>query len=103
MVGEKTFKGTSMHFTEKGILVTCKNPAPLNARGEVRLGFPGVDNAFELTGEVVWTNLHGAGDSFSPKGMGIKFINTEKETESLLAEIAAQYDSHGSIYSCYFG
>ena len=102
MVGDKTFKGTSMHFNERGMLVMCKHPAPLNAKGEMTLIFPGINNPVEVAGEVVWTNIHGVGDSFSPKGMGIKFVNIERETERLLSELASQYESHSSIYACYY-
>lgn len=102
VVGERTFKGTSMHFSEKGMLVMCKNPAPLNAKGKITLSFPGFRNLVELTGEVVWTNIHGPGDSLSPKGMGIRFVNIDRELERLLSELAAQYESHGNIYACYY-
>ena len=101
-VGERTFKGTSMHFNERGMLVLCKTPPPLNAKGKLTLRFPGLKNAIELNGEVIWTNIYGSGDSLSPKGMGIKYINAERETERLLADLAEQYESLGSIYSCYY-
>jgi hypothetical protein len=34
--------------------------------------------------------------------MGIKYINAEREVERLLAELAEQYESLGSIYTCYY-
>ncbi|MDR3567164.1 MAG: PilZ domain-containing protein [Syntrophobacteraceae bacterium] len=100
--GENTFSGASTHFNEKGMLVMCKNPAPLNSKGKVTLGFPGLKNPVELNAEVVWTNIHGTGDSLSPRGMGIRFGNVERDTERLLAELSTQYESLGSIYSCYY-
>jgi len=102
VVGERTFKGTSMNFSEKGMLVICKNPAPLNAKGEMTLSFPGLRNPVELTGEVVWTNIHGPGDSLSPKGMGIRFVNIDRDQQRLLSELATQYESIGGIYACYY-
>ena len=102
VVGEKTFKGTSMHFNERGMLVMCRNPAPLNAKGKMSLSFPGLMHPVELIGEVVWANIYGPGDSLSPKGMGIKFVNIERDMERLLSELAAQYESLGSIYACYY-
>jgi hypothetical protein len=101
-VGESIFQGTSMHFNEKGMLVLCKAPAPLNAKGKLTLRFPSLNNAIELNGEVVWTNIYGAGDSFSPKGMGIRYINADRDVERLLGELAEQYESLGSIYTCYY-
>ena len=102
MVGDRIFKGTSMHFSEKGMLVLCKNPAPLNAKGKLMLRFPGLRTTIELNGEVVWTNIYGSGDSLSPKGMGIRYINIDRELERLLSDLAEQYESVGSIYSCYY-
>ena len=101
-VGERAFKGTSMHFNERGMLVLCKNPAPLNVKGKLILRFPGIKNPIEVNGEVVWTNIYGSGDSFSPKGMGIKYINADRELERLLNELAEQYESVGNIYACYY-
>jgi hypothetical protein len=101
-VDEKTFKGTCTHFNERGMLVLCKNPAPLNAKGKMTLRFPGVKNALEVSGEVVWTNIYGSGDSLSPKGMALKFTGLEKDMERLLTGLAEQYESLASIYSCYY-
>ena len=100
--GEKTFSGASTHFSDKGMLVLCKNPATLNLKGRVTLRFPGFKNALELAGEVVWTNIHGTGDALSPRGMGIKFAGVERDTERLLLELSSQYESLGSLYSCYY-
>ena len=66
------------------------------------LRFPGLKHEIELNGEVVWTNIYGSGDSLSPKGMGIKYINADRDIERLLAELAEQYESLGSIYTCYY-
>lgn len=91
-----------MHFSERGMMVMTKNPAPLNARGKLVLRFPGFKNLIELQGEVVWTNIYSPGDSLSPKGMGIKYVNAERDTERLLTELATQYESLTSIYGCYY-
>ncbi|MEN6438396.1 MAG: PilZ domain-containing protein [Syntrophobacter sp.] len=101
-VGDQPFTGTSIHFSERGILVMSKTPAPLNAKLKLILQFPGFKNALELKGEVVWSNIYGAGDSLSPKGMGVKFMNVERDMERLLAELATQYECAGSVYSCYY-
>jgi Tfp pilus assembly protein PilZ len=101
-LGDQTFRGTSIHFSDHGMLVQCKDPAPLNAKVRLVLQFPGFKNTLELNGEVVWTNIHGAGDSLAPKGMGVKFSNIERDLERLMAELATQYESFGSVYSCYY-
>lgn len=101
-VGEQSCRGSSLHFSERGILVTCSEPAALNSKLKMVLQFPGFRNPIELQGEVVWTNIHGPSDSLSPRGMGVKFIALDREVERLLAELAGQYDCFGSIYGCYY-
>ena len=91
-----------MHFSERGMLVLCKTPAPLNAKGKVNISFADLKNSIEAMGEVVWTNIYGAGDSLSPKGMGIKFVNVERDLERTLGQLASQYESVGSIYACFY-
>lgn len=99
---DQVCKGTSLHFNERGILVACSEPAPLNKRLKLILMFPGFKNPVELQGEVVWSNIHGPADSLSPRGMGVKFLNLDREVERLMADLAAQYEAFGSIYSCYY-
>jgi Tfp pilus assembly protein PilZ len=86
--GENLFTGISTHFSNKGILVISKNPAPLHTKGTVSLRFPSLQNPVDLAGEVVWTNVHGAGDSLSPRGMGIRFTGSEKDVDDLLLDLA---------------
>ncbi|MCU0572873.1 MAG: PilZ domain-containing protein [Syntrophobacteraceae bacterium] len=95
-------RGTSMHFSERGVLIECQEPLPLNSKVKVVLQFPGFKNTIELQGEVVWTNIHGPNDALSPRGMGVKFLTVERETERLLADMAGKYDATASIYSCYY-
>ena len=98
----QTGRGTSMHFSERGVLVECQEPLPLNSKLKVVLQFPGFKNTIELQGEVVWTNIYGPNDALSPRGMGVKFVAVERDTERLLAEMSGKYDATASMYSCYY-
>jgi len=100
--GDVVGTGTSTHFHEKGMLILCRNPIPLNGKVKLSLHFPGFKNPLELQGEVVWSNIYGPSDSLSPRGMGVKFLNVERDMERLLGELAEQYGALGSIYSCYY-
>ena len=95
-------KGTSIHLSERGMLVNCPFPAPLNKKIKLVLLFPGFRNPVEIQGEVVWTNIHGSVDSHTPRGMGVKFLGVDRDLERMLGELSAQYDSLKSIYSCYY-
>ncbi len=98
----KSGQGSSIHFSERGMLVNCSDPVPVDKKIKLTLQFPGFKNLIELQGEVVWTNIHGPNDALSPRGMGVKFSNVERDTERLLAELASQYEAFGSAYNCFF-
>ena len=98
----QTVYGNSLHFNERGMLVNCQQPVALNKKVKLVLQFPGFRNAIEIQGEVVWSNSRGHADTLTPRGMGVKYLNVEREVERLLAEIAGQYETFGSIYSCYY-
>jgi hypothetical protein len=99
---EGTGRGTSLHFNERGMLVSCERPLKLNTKVRMTLLFPGFRNPLEMNGEVVWTNIYGPNEALSPRAMGVKFVNLERDTERLLAELAAQYDVLSSAYSCFY-
>jgi Tfp pilus assembly protein PilZ len=96
-------QGASVHFNERGMLVQCSKPVQLNKRIRLVLRFPGIEQSVELQAIVVWTNLHGAADSFTPRGMGVKFLSVDRAIERLLAKLSSQYDTiAGGAYRCYY-
>jgi len=99
---DKMFSGTSVHFSDGGMLVICQQPARLYTKVKLGLRFPGFKSPLKISGEVVWTNIHGPADSLSPRGMGVKFLNLDRDTERLLGDLARSYESYGSNYNCYF-
>ena len=101
-MGDEVRRGTSLHFNERGILVVCDQPAPLNTKLRLILEFPGFKNSIELNGEVVWTNIYGVTGQLVPRGMGVKFLNLDRDVERMLADLAAIYESFASIYGCYY-
>ncbi|MHC1741465.1 MAG: PilZ domain-containing protein [Syntrophobacteraceae bacterium] len=101
-IGDQPEQGSSMHFNERGMLVQCDKPAALNQKLRLILRFPGFRNDIELQGEVVWTNIHGSNDPLCPRGMGVKFLNLERDTERLLTDLSGQYEALSSIFSCYY-
>lgn len=102
MIGDQVFSGTSMHFNEGGMLILCHQPAPLYSKLLLALKFAGLKQALKLSGEVVWTNVHGPADSLSPRGMGVKFVSLDQDVEKVLQEQTDQYGSSGDMYSCYY-
>ena len=101
-MGDEVCRGSSLHFNERGMLIMYQDPEPLNAHLKIILQFPGFKNPIELQGDVVWTNIHGTADSLAPRGMGVKFVNLDRDVERLLAELSERYEAFGSIYSCYY-
>jgi hypothetical protein len=102
VVGDRVSTGTSVHFNDVGILILCTQPARLNAKLQLALRFPGMRYPITASGEVVWTNIYGPADSLSPRGMGVKFVNLDRDTARLLVDLARNYESYTTSYSCYY-
>jgi Tfp pilus assembly protein PilZ len=101
-IGDEVRHGTSLHFNERGILVVCDRPAPLNTKVKLVLEFPGFKNPIQLSGEVVWTNIYGNVGPLTPKGMGVKFLNLDRDLERMMADLAAMYECYTSMFGCYY-
>lgn len=99
---EEVRHGSSLHFSERGILVLCDQPLPLNTKFRLVLEFPGFKNSIDVRGEVVWTNIYGPSDALCPRGMGVKFVNLDRDVERMLADLAAIYEVFGTVYGCYY-
>lgn len=95
-------RGTSVNFHERGMLVKCDKPAPINKRLKLVLKFPGLEQSLEIQGVVVWTNIHGPADDLTPRAMGVKFLNVDRNLERLLAKLASHYEAQGGGYRCYY-
>ena len=102
MDDQQAGEGTSVHFNERGMLINCDKPAPLNKRLKLVLRFPGIEHSLEIQAIVVWTNAHGPADAFTPRGMGVKFLSLDRNVERLLAKLSTQYETHGKLYKCYY-
>ena len=102
IVDDEVFSGTSVDFNDGGMLVLCQQPARLNTKLKLALKFPGFKNPIKVSGEVVWTNMYGPADSLSPRGMGVKFLNLDRDIERLLEGLARTYEPLGSKCGCYF-
>ncbi len=102
IVDDEVFSGTSVDFNDGGMLVLCLQPARLNTKLKLALKFPGFKNPVKVSGEVVWTNIYGPADSLSPRGMGVKFLNLDRDMERLLGDLARSYESLSSNCGCYY-
>jgi Tfp pilus assembly protein PilZ len=96
-------QGSSVHFNDRGMLIQCSKPVQLNKRIKLVLRFAGVEHPLEVQAIVVWTNLHGPADSFTPRGMGVRFQSVDRTAERLLSKLATQYEAVvGGAYRCYY-
>lgn len=94
--------GISAGFHERGMLVKCDKPAPLNKRLKLTLKFSELEQSLEIHAVVVWTNIHGSADDLTPRAMGVKFLNVDRNLEQLLTGLASHYEARGGGYGCYY-
>ncbi|MBC7358138.1 MAG: hypothetical protein H5U10_06345 [Desulfacinum sp.] len=100
--GDNKGLGRAIHFNERGMLVLCKDPAPIQTRVRLSLLFPGFQKPLEVEGEVIWSNLYGPDDAATPRGMGIKFLQLDSSIARILGDLSLQYQSYGTQYEIYY-
>ena len=69
-----------------GIFIRTNSPEPAGTRINLRFTPPGLDEALELEGEVIWVNPYRPGDreNINP-GMGVQFIElTAQQREQIV-------------------
>ena len=75
-----------------GIFVQTNSPEPAGTRLNLRFTPPGMGEALELEGEVIWVNPYRPGDreNLNP-GMGIKFVDLTPELRQRLTEFVKTF------------
>ncbi len=102
-VEDKVLHGTSVSFSDAGMLVLCRQPVELNTKLRLLLQFPDMKKPIEIWGEVVWTNIHGPDDIITPRGMGVKFTPDDADTPRMLVELSSLYINTTEVsYHCYY-
>jgi len=93
----KVVEGATLTVGPSGVFVSCAQPLKLNETCEVRIKVKEGNEPVHAIGEVVWSNIHGQDDYYTPRGMGIKFTQlADKDRELISAEVARQLQRKGT-------
>jgi len=98
----QTRKGHTTHFSDTGMMIFCREPAPLNTKLALTIRIPGVEKPVKLSAEVVWTNIFGSEDAITPRGMAVKFLELDAGLARMLFEVSAKYQAYGDQYAAYY-
>lgn len=85
---ETVVSGHSMNLSRRGIFIRTPHPLPVNQKLTLRFRLPGIAEAFQVHGEVIWSNPKPA--KTYPQGMGVKFLDLPREREEQLGTFVAQ-------------
>jgi len=93
----KVIEGATLTVGPSGVFVSCARPLKLNETCEVRIKVKDRDDPIHAIGEVVWSNIYGQDDYYTPRGMGIKFTQiSDKDRDFISAEAARHLRREGA-------
>ena len=82
---ERSIDGVTLHLSTNGAFVSCANPLRLNEVFDLTINIPNSDRPLKISVEVVWSNIYGPDDEFSPRGMGVRFLEISSEDRKVIA------------------
>ena len=87
----KVIEGATLTVGPSGVFVSCAQPLKLNETCEVRIKVKERNDPIRAIGEVVWSNIHGQDDYYTPRGMGIKFTQIPEKDRDFISAEAVRY------------
>ena len=79
-----TFSGWGTNLSSGGVFVNAQSAPPVDTAVEILLQLPGQPEC-KLHGRVAWTRQ--VGPEVDAPGMGVQFLETDAETQKLVAEM----------------
>jgi Tfp pilus assembly protein PilZ len=93
----KVIEGATLTVGPSGVFVSCAQPLKLNETCELRIKAKDRNDPIHAVGEVVWSNIHGQDDYYTPRGMGIKFTQiSDKDRDFISAEVVRHLRREGA-------
>ena len=91
-------EGETLDCSAKSAFIRCSKPLRLNEVFAMTIDAP--NRRLIVNAEVVWSNIHGRDDEITPRGMGVRFLDIEREDQDFIAKIVAGL-SLGKVASDY--
>jgi Tfp pilus assembly protein PilZ len=87
----KVIEGVTLNVSPSGVFVSCAQPLKLNDTCEMRITATERKDPLHAIGEVVWSNIHGQDDYYTPRGMGIKFTRIADKDRDFISTEAVRH------------
>jgi uncharacterized protein (TIGR02266 family) len=98
-VRNETLSNYTSNFSAGGVFIRTIDPAPINETIQVRMRIPEINQAIEVSGQVVWTNEYETSRKKSClPGMGVKFLGLHQETQEILARYVQEKLSNDPVW-----
>ena len=82
--------GVITNINNNGAFIRCHKPLRLTETCKLTIDSP--DHPIQdVTAEVVWTNIYGPDDDFSPRGMGVRFTGIPEDDLKFLRDLVSEY------------
>ena len=83
---EGSADGVVLNINKNGAFIRCHKPLRLTETCKLSIDSP--DQPIQdVTAEVVWTNMYGPDDDFTPRGMGVRFTEMAEQAENFLRKL----------------
>lgn len=86
---EGSADGVVLNINKNGAFIRCHKPLRLTETCKLSIQSP-EHSIQNVTAEVVWTNMYGPDDDYSPRGMGVRFTEMAKQAESFLRKLVSE-------------
>jgi len=86
--GTDSYIHHTMDLSLRGLYIVTGSPLKVGSPVTVSFSLPGFDHSFNIKGSVVRNNLGGVSEG--PPGMGIEFVDLDKEDERVLVQFVVQ-------------
>jgi PilZ domain len=87
--GEEEIEAETLNISVDGISINCEEPLRLNEHYTISV-MPEDALAFEVKGQVVWSDFYGIDEDDTAIGMGLCFVELGEDDCQMLKELVGQ-------------
>lgn len=89
-------EGVTKDISEGGAYVCCANP--LGPKEVLDMVINAPNKPLNVKAEVVWSSMSGLDDEITPRGMGVRFLDIDREDRRIIAEAVVEHLSEDTEF-----